>query len=73
MDKTNAVWEMRSIVITEHASDANYRVFEAVLAGYNTRLSEEEVVKKVRNVLGSESDHLRVIEIYNSGKKQVKY
>ncbi|KAL5256838.1 hypothetical protein ACHWQZ_G011935 [Mnemiopsis leidyi] len=66
MDKTNAVWEMRSIVITEHASDANYRVFEAVLAGYNTRLSEEEVVKKVRNVLGSESDHLRVIEIYNS-------
>lgn len=70
MDKTNAVWEMRSIVITAHPRDANYRVFEGVLAGYNTQLSEEDVVKKIRNVLGSDvnSDHLTVIEIYNSGE-----
>ena len=73
MDKKNAVWEMRSIVITRHSTDSDYSVYEALLAGYNTRLSQDDIVKKLRNVLGSRerdsgTNHLKVRQVYTSGK-----
>ncbi|XP_063695096.1 papilin-like [Bolinopsis microptera] len=69
MDKKNAVWEMRSIVITRHSTDKDYSVYEALLVGYNTRLSQEDIVKKLRNVLGSRdsgTDRLKVRQVYTS-------
>lgn len=68
-DRKNAIWEMKSIAITQHRN-SDFKIFEAIIVGYNTRLSEEDVLRRAANVLGSKDrdDHeLMLFKLYDSG------
>lgn len=70
IDRRTAVWSMKNLAaVAVNAESKTHNQYEAVLLGYNTRITDDEVLAKVGKVFGISGDVSKVVtKVYDSGK-----
>jgi len=69
-DRRHAIWETEDSGVERDQRNRDYNVFTTTIRGYNTRLLENTILRKVKSVLGVDSsweaNNLEVVKTYDS-------